>query len=337
MSHPKDSPKPPVRRVTAKTVAELAGVSRSAVSRAFTPGSYVDLKKRRKILSIAAEIGYQPNALAAGLKGGNSHLVAIFVGDIRSPYDTAFVSHLVGALNALNKWPLLIDGSGKLAATAMVEVLRYPLDALILRGGSMSADVVEQCSRFGIPMISSGRPVDARGVDNVCCRNADGTRMGTGLLLRQGRRRFGFVAGPTDFYSTDERRSGVVQALSQAGVSLTAEVESDYTVEGGYVATRKLLGEHQLDALICANDAMAIGALSAARELGRDVPKDLSIIGFDDIAMASWPIINLTTLRNPIDASVSQIIGLLERRLADRSKPDETVYVDPIVIERGTH
>ncbi|MGJ8544172.1 MAG: LacI family DNA-binding transcriptional regulator [Sulfitobacter sp.] len=337
MTRPKPPLAPQTRRVTAQTVADLAGVSRSAVSRAFTPGAYLDAEKRRDVLRIAAEIGYQPNALAAGLKGGSAHLIAIFVGNMRNPYDTAFVSQLVSALNDLNKWPLLIDGSGDRALTAMDEVLRYPLDALILRGGSMPAEVVSQCARFGIPMISSGRPVHSAGVDNVCCRNLEGAQMGAQLLLDKGRTRFGLIGGAPGLYSTDERRAGVMAALTAASVPLIAEAPGDYTVEGGQRAAAGLLAAHDLDALICANDAMAIGALSAAADLGRAVPRDLSVIGFDDIAMAHWPIINLTTLRNPIDSAVAQIIALLERRLADHGKADETIMLTPELVLRGSH
>lgn len=337
MSEQEEIPAKRPRRATAQTVADAAGVSRSAVSRAFTPGAYLDAEKRSRIIAVAADLGYQPNALAAGLKDGRSHLVAILMGNIRSPYDTAFMSALVGDLNRLNKWPIVVDGGGNRTATAIAEVLRYPLDALIVRGGSMSEDLAERCAKFGVPMISSGRPVTGDGVDNVCCRNADGTRMATEALLAKGRRRFGFLGGPEDFYSSQQRRNGVVETLAGAGLSLTAERKSDYTVEGGHAAAAGMVAEHALDALICANDAMAIGALSAAREGGVAVPDDLSIVGFDDIAMARWPMFRLSTVHNPIDASIAGIITLLERRLADPSKASETIYVKPVFTPRGTH
>ena len=325
------------RRVTARMVAEAAGVSRSAVSRAFTDGAYLDDKKRTKIREVAAILGYKPNALAAGLQGGRSHLVAIFVGDMRSPYDTVFVGQLVGELNALNKWPILIDGGGQRAATAIEDVLRYPLDALILRGGSMSADIVSQCTKYAIPMISSGRPIEAPDVDNVCCRHSDGTKEMTETLIRQGRTRFGFLAGPADFYSSAIRKGGVLEALKAAGLSLVAESLGDYTVAGGHSSAKQLLSSHAIDALICANDAMAIGALTAAREMGLAVPKDLSVVGFDDISIASWPMFDLTTVRNPIDASVTEILNLLERRLATPGKQSETVFIDTQLVLRATH
>lgn len=325
------------RRATAQTVADLAGVSRSAVSRAFTPGAYVDSEKRRRILKVAAEAGYQPNALAAGLKGGRSNLVAVFVGNMRSPYDSAFVGELAQALSRQKKWPILIDGPEARTDQGLRELLRYPLDALILRGGSMTEEIVDKCARFGIPMISSGRPIEGPRVDNVCCRNADGMRMITDLLLGQGRRRFGYLSGPEEFYSSSRRRSGVLNALDQAGLRLVAEQPTDYSVDSGFDAAHRLLSTGRLDALICANDATAIGALSAAREMSLDVPGDVAIVGFDDIAMAKWPIFNLTTVRNPILPAVDAITGLLERRLNDPNRAEETVLIDPHIIERGTH
>lgn len=320
------------RRVTAADVADLAGVSRSAVSRAFTDGAYLDAEKRRKIREVAAQLGYQPNALAAGLQGGRSNLVAIFAGNTRNVYDTDFVSHLVSVLNGLNKWPILIDGE-----SADEDVLRYPLDALILRGGSMSAEMVESCAKIGIPMISSGRPFVASGVDNVCCRHEDGMRMATKMLIAKGRKRFGYIGGPVNFYSSLGRRFGVVQTLEEAGLSIVSERVGNFTAEAGHQMAREMLGKHPIDALICANDATAIGALTAARELGTEVPEALSVVGFDDISMAKWPIFDLTTVRNPIDAAVAGIIDLLERRLEDPYKASETILVAPTLIERGTH
>ena len=325
------------RRATAQMVADAAGVSRSAVSRAFTEGAYLDAEKRSRIMAVAEELGYQPNALAASLQGRRSHLVAIFSGNIRGAYDTDFITRLVSELNALDKWPILIDGAGERARTATLDVLRYPLDAMILRGGSMPADLTEQCAKLGIPMIISGRPVEAPGVDNVCCRHAIGTRAVTELLLEKGRRRFVHIAGPGDFFSSAERRLGVLSALEAAGLDFVAEAEGDFTVDGGYRAALGLLDNNAFDALVCANDSMAIGALAAAGERGRHVPGDLSVVGFDDLAIAKWPSFNLTTVRNPIDAAITEILSLLERRLEDPSKPGETRYVDPHVVLRGTH
>ena len=337
MSVDDDKPLDRPRRVTAQAVADAAGVSRSAVSRAFTQGAYVDAEKRRRIKEVAAQLGYQPNALAASLKGGPSHLVAIFVGDMRSAQDSEFVAELVRELNALNKWPILIDGGDDRARAAFDDVMRYPLDALILRGGSMEAVVVAEATKFGVPVILSGRTMPDLAIDSVLCRNDAGARMAAEVLLAKGRTRFGFLGGPATLSSSTERRSGVLEALETAGLQLVAETQCDYTVQGGFSEARAMLSEHRLDALICANDASAIGALSAAQDQGIAVPEAMSILGFDDIHMASWPMFDLSTIRNPNAACVHAITDLLERRLADPSRKSETVFVEPEFVARGTH
>lgn len=326
------------RRVTAQDVANEAGVSRSAVSRAFTPGAYLDAEKRDTILAAALKLGYRPNALAAGLQGGRSHLVAIFVGDMRNAYDTEVVARLVGRLNSLGKWPILIDGGGAEARDALLgDVFRYPLDALIMRAGSMEPIIAEQCAKLNIPVICSGRIIEAEQVDNICGRNSEGSALAARLLIESGRRRIAHIRGPGSYGSSDERAFGMQTVLAEAGLSPVATVQGAFTVESGYAAARSLFEQHDIDAIHCANDAMAIGALGYLRENGISVPDDVSVTGFDDISMAAWPGINLTTVHNPIDATVTHIVDLMERRLADPQKPGEVVRIDTHLVLRGTH
>lgn len=326
------------KRITAADVARAAGVSRSAVSRAFTQGSYLDADKRKMILAAAQTLGYRPNALAAGLQGAQSNLVAIFAGDMPNEYDKEVIAALVMGLNGAGHWPIVIGGGGDIARNAVSNVLRYPLESMILRAGSLDADIVAECGKLAIPVISSGRPLDAPGVDNVCCRHAAGVCRAVKLLHTRGRRNFGTISGPPEFYAAIDRRKGLTDTLAQLGLPLRHEEIGDFTVQGGYDATRRLLGHcPDLDSLICANDAMAIGALSAIDDSGRTVGKDISVIGFDDIAMANWPAFRLTTLRNPINALVETILGLLDRRRQDPDKPDETIFLEAELILRASH
>lgn len=136
----------PPRRVTAADVAALAGVSRSAVSRAFTEGAYLTQDKRSRILNAAMQLGYHPNAMAATMTGHRSKLVAVLSGDVQGENDAAFLASLVSALNAADKWPMSIADNARLADETLLSVLRYPLDTLIVRGGSVSAALVERCT-----------------------------------------------------------------------------------------------------------------------------------------------------------------------------------------------
>jgi DNA-binding LacI/PurR family transcriptional regulator len=331
-------PAPPrKKRITAEDVALLAGVSRSVVSRAFTEGAYIDADKRRRALQAADTLGYRPNALAAGLQGAQSNLVVIFMGETVNEYDREVSTALVAGLNSIGKWPIAISGSGDAARTAVSNVMRYPLEAMILRSGSMDADMLDVCDKLSIPVISCGRVLLRPGVDNICCRNREGMASGANMLIAKGRRRFGFIGGPVGYASSHDRRQGVFDALQKAGLTLQAEARGAFTVQSGCDAVEQLAGLHKLDALICANDAMAIGALSALKAKGREVPKDISVLGFDDISMASWPAFGLTTIRNPIDALVSSVLDLLGRRSLTPDKPDETIHLDTNLILRQSH
>ena len=326
-----------VKRVTAEDVAKLAGSSRSAVSRAFTPGAYLNAEKRKAILKAADDLGYRPNALAASLQAGGSNLVAIFVGEMPNEYDQEVLKQLTIGLCGTGRWPIVIGGTEGTAREAVSNVLRYPLEAIILRSGSLNEDIVESCGKLSIPVISSGRMLEAPGVDNVCCRNADGMERGTTVLLDKGRSRFAYIGGPGNFNSSHWRREGLRAALLARGLSMVAEETGDFTVQGGYDAVGRLIWDGRVDALVCANDAMAIGAMTALRESGICVPDDVSVLGFDDIAMAAWPAFSLTTMRNPIPELVDAVVRLLDLRADDPGKPEEEVHLEPELILRNSH
>lgn len=325
------------RRVTAADIAKLAGVSRSAVSRAFTQGAYLDASKKSRILEAADELGYRPNALAASLQGAGSNLVAIFVGDMPNLYDKEVATALINGLNAAGKWPIVIGGSGETAQAAIQNVLRYPLESMILRSGSLGADVVSSCLKLGIPVISSGRIVEGPSVDNICVRNADAMARLTRFIIGQGRKRLAYLSGPEAFWSTGERFRGFQSAMDEAGMLPIARLYGDYSVQSGYDAIKEFPLVNGIDALICANDAMAIGALMFLREKGGSVPSDIAVTGFDDSSMAAWPNVGLTTVQNPIGPLVEGTIELLSKRQADPDGPGQTKWLDAELVLRTTH
>ena len=327
------------RRVTAADVAEMAGVSRSAVSRAFTQGAYLDEEKRSRILRSALQLGYQPNAMAAAMTGIRSNLVALVSGGLEGELDSMMTARLVTELNASNRWPILVGGRDALSEEGLLSILRYPLDALIVRGGSVSPALVERCVKLNIPIIVSGHVTPEEGTDCVCCRNREATAQATELLLKRGRQRFAYIGGPPDWFSDRERRLGMTERLARAGLEPVVTEHGDYSYEGGREAARRLVGQDSaVDAIICANDAMAIGALTYLRhEAGIDVPGEVSLIGFDDITIAAWPEFNLTTLTNPVEETTREILRLLERRLSHPDSPREVVRVASTLRIRATH
>ena len=132
-------------------------------------------------------------------------------------------------------------------------------------------------------------------------------------------------------------RAAPAFGLIAAGLCLIAEETGSYSVDSGYAAAAALLDRATVDGLICANDAMAIGAIGALADRQVQVPRDISIVGFDDIAMAAWPAFALTTVRNPVAPLVAEVLRLLAARHAAPDRPDETVFLQTDLVLRGSH
>jgi DNA-binding LacI/PurR family transcriptional regulator len=330
-----------LKRATAQDVADLAGVSRFTVKRAFSKDAYIAEDKRTRVLEAAQSLGYRPNAMARSLKSQSSSLVGIVSGALDNEYDAHVTNHLVRLLVAAGKWPVVFGGSSDgIRQGKMLDILEFPLAALIIRAGSVDAAVAEQCVKMGVPAIAAGRSLNVDGPgDSICCDNIRGATLAANCLADRGRKRIGYIGGPEQLTSSQERQQGFTQRCATLGLELVAQTHSDFTFDGGAKATGELLQNHpQIDGLFCANDAMAIGALSMARtQFGRDVPKDLSIIGFDDIAMARWPLIQLTTIQNPAETVAERIMNQLTRRLSNpEAKPSQIRYTPQIAL-RATH
>ncbi len=300
----------------------------------------MDEGKKRKILQVSEQLGYRPNALAAGLQSrGRSNLVAIVTGDLVNHYDSEILAKLMRGLYAMGKWPVVLGGSAETSEAEILEVLAYPLDALILRGGSVDESVATHCAKLNIPLIVSGRVMDAEGVDCVCCDNMRGAELAVTQLIARGKTRLGYLGGLAHLSSDQERKAGFESALTKAGFKPAILEHSDFSYEGGYEALTGILSNDvELDGLFCANDAMALGAIAAGRQqFGLSIPSDLSVVGFDDIAIAQWPSFQLSTVRNDMDQTVSQILRLLTERLDQPEKASETILIKPEFISRGTH
>jgi DNA-binding LacI/PurR family transcriptional regulator len=318
-------------------VARLAGVSQSAVSRAFTNGASVSEETKRKVLKAAEELGYRPNALAKAVLSRQSNLIGVVMGEITNPFYPEVLDLLLGALEGRGYRVLLKRlEQGKTADTAIEEVLRYRVRGAIITSSIISDEMARQCGRSSVPIVLFNRHVQYRGVTSVCCDNVDAGRKVANLLLDTGHVRPGFVSGSDEASTNRDRQKGFLDRLAERGVSRIpiGGGEASHTV--GYEAAKRLLAmPSRPDALFCASDVLAFGALDAARELGLRVPEDISIVGFDDVPMASWPAFNLTTIRQDRQQMVQEVVEALVGHIEDSAIP--TVRLVPgELIMRGT-
>lgn len=321
--------------VTLKDVANRAGVSRSAVSRTFTAGASVSAKTRAKVEAAAQELGYAPNALASSLTTGRTKLIGLIANNFHNPLILEVFDLFTRGLQDRGLRPLLVNLSGATDPAASVRMLRqYSVDGVIVASSTLPPSFAQAFRAAHLPVVHafgrySDRPdVHVVGIDNVACG-----RMAAEALLRRGYRRVGFLGGPEQATSTQDRAAGFVQGL--AGLSVTLSYAADYTFDAGRAAMQRLL-DAPAEAYFCGDDLLAVGALTAIEDAGLKVPRDIGLIGLNDMEMSRWQNIGLTTIRQPVAEIIDAAIELVVASIDDPAKAPETRLFPCEIIERRT-
>jgi DNA-binding LacI/PurR family transcriptional regulator len=327
------------RRVTAKEVAQLAGVSVSAVSRTFTAGASVSAETRAKVRAATEELGYQPNALARSLMTGRTELIALISNNFDNPLFMEIFDLFTRRLQQRGRRPLLANLSGGARTDGALQMLlKYSVDGAIVASSTLPPRFTEECAEAGMPVVQAfGRPRSAESGNIVGPDNVQGGRLAGDMLCERGYTHIAFLGGPQGATSTVDRLRGFRDRVAAAGLEIKTIVYGhSYCHEAGFTLMKQLLRNGGVDAVFCGDDVLAMGAMDACREAGVDVPRSLGIIGFNNMAMAAWPAYNLTTIHQPvadiIDTAVELLLGIVDRS-------NETTHVrlfDCKAIERGT-
>ncbi len=325
--------------VTLKDVAKRAGVSRSAVSRTFTEGASVSIKTRSKVEKAADELGYSPNVLARSLTTRRTSLIGLVSNNFKNPMFLEVFDLFTMSLQNRGLRPLIVNLSKDAEPQKTISMLQqYSVDGVIVASSTLPPAFVREFKSARVPVVHSfGRHTRSSSVDVVGIDNADCGRMAAKLLVKLGYKRIGFLGGPQTASSTIDRQRGFLRELAKTeGVDVAVNCCDAYSFEAGRQAMLRILNDEPAEAYFCGDDVISVGALSAARETGRSVPKDIGLIGLNDMAMSSWQNIDLTTIHQPltdiIEASVDRIVELI-------AEPDlrPTTQLFPCrVVVRGT-
>lgn len=304
--------------VTSSQVAGHAGVSQSAVSRAFTPGASISADTRARVLASARELGYRPNAIARSLITKNSRIIAVVMAYLENLFYPAVLEELGRALAAQNYHLLLFTGFMDRDSDPVFEqLMQYRVDGIILASTSLSSELSEECATAGIPVVLFNRTTLRASVSSVTTGNRDGGRQIADFLVAAGHRRFGYIAGLQASSTNRDRYEGFLEGLAAHGIADVAVETGNYSRLDAEAATRRMLSRpDRPDALFVANDHMAVAAMDVARhEFGLQVPRDLSIIGYDDVDLARWPSYDLTSMRQPVQPMVAATVDILMRQI----------------------
>jgi DNA-binding LacI/PurR family transcriptional regulator len=326
------------RFISAHKVAQRAGVSRSAVSRAFTPGASIAPETREKVMQAAAELGYQVNDLARGLLAHRSRLVGLVAADLTSPFRTLQVAALSRLLVARGSVPVLIPTGmdEEQVSAAHSTLLRYRAEATIVLSGMPSTSLVELAQRNGQPLIVVGRTEN--GPDHIRIDNARAAQVAVDVFVARNLRRLGLVTSSVGSYNLIEREEAFIAAAARHGLQVRVQRAALTDYNGGQTAASLLLGgSDPVQAVFCVNDLMAFGLMDYARNaLNLSIPKDLSVIGFDGVPATQWGAYNLTTFHQDEERLAAEIINVLERRQAEPRLPPIFSVLEVPLIYRGS-
>ena len=330
-------------RVTAQDVAARAGVSQSAVSRVFS-GASASEATTEKVRRAAAELGWRPNRLARGLITGRSRIIGLLVGYLDNQFYPDAIQRLSAALQAEGYHILLFtapgqgsSGQGGEPEGAVVEaLLDYRVDGLIAASVGIDDALAARCREAGIPVVLFNRGQSGRGLSQVTSANRTGGGRVAEFLLAGGHRRIAQITGWLGASTGWDRALGFRQALEAAGRRPVAQADGRFDREAAAEAALAMWRAHRPDAIFVGNDHMAFGVMDALRAAGADVPGEVSVVGYDDVAAAAWGAYDLTTVRQPAGAMVVAAVRLLLLQIADPVRPAERIEIEGPLVVRGS-
>ncbi|SEC12001.1 DNA-binding transcriptional regulator, LacI/PurR family [Nocardioides exalbidus] len=330
---------------TLDEVARVAGVSRATASRAINGGQRVSPRAQAAVDQAVRTLGYVPNPAARSLVTRRTDSIAVVVPepDDRVFSDPFFAGTLRGVTRVLGERDiqlvLLLARPGASSARTLRYLTGRHVDGAYVVSHHRDDRLAEHLSDIGLPCIFGGRPwTGGDRVAYVDVDNTAGEREATEHLILSGRTRIGTIAGPSDMTASADRLAGWRLAMTEAGLATDAVAHGDFTEASGVHATRALLERHpDLDGLVVASDLMAAAALRVLAEMGRRVPDDVAVIGFDDLGVAERTTPRLTTVRQPVVAMAERATRLLLDRVdqAEGSHPMRLI-IPPTLVHRDS-
>ncbi|MFJ4223752.1 LacI family DNA-binding transcriptional regulator [Microbacterium sp. NPDC089695] len=324
--------------VTSRDVARLAGVSQPTVSRALRDDARVSEATKLRVREAAQLLGYVPSEAGRALSSGRTRRIGLLLTDL----DNQFYSHIIAPvhreLEALG-YQLMLHTETADNDTIVERLLANGLDGVILATTTIDSVAPVRLRDRGLPFVYFNRTGSFVGADAAVVNSVPGYREAVRAAVALGHRRVGAVLGPSNTSTAQGRENSLRDALTAEGLTLDERDvrRTPYGAQEGEVAAAELLAaSDRPTVLFCGNDVVAYGALNAAHRAGLRVPEDLSIIGFDDLPEAAWPIIDLATVGYDISGMAQAAADLIVRRIENPDAPLETAGFDSFFVSRRT-
>ncbi|WP_405656253.1 LacI family DNA-binding transcriptional regulator [Streptomyces sp. RK9] len=324
--------------VTLRDVARASGCSVATVSRVLAGTRPVGPETARRVREAAEALGYRPNQAARALRSRSTGTVGLVLPQITNPFYPALVRELTHALHAEGRAVLFADcdDDPKAEAEYIDDLLSRRVDALLVIPADehRSRDAVAAAAAR-VPLVLMDRGCGPGIADSVAVDNAAGMALVLGHLAATGRRRVCYLGADGTASAAAERRAAYAAGAAVLDPGAPGRLAlGGFSVEWGRAAV-DLVWDARPDALVCANDLIAVGALQRLQQLGADVPGEVAVTGFDDIPMAALAAPGITTVRQPVAELAAEATQLLNRRLAGRSEgPQRAIRLAPELVVR---
>jgi LacI family transcriptional regulator len=329
---------------TLEDIAKQAGVSRSTVSRVVNNDPNVSDNVRRRVQEIIVATNYHPHAAARTLASHRSWMIGLVLPRSVSNFfiDPYFPRLTQGVAQACNQHNYTLGFF--LVETKEDEMNIFPrishkglLDGILLQTAQQGDRLIDRLANSDFPVVVLGRPFNTNGISYLDVDNVNAAYQAVYHLIRLGYKRIGTITGGMKGTTGIDRKDGYLQAIREQGwvVDEGLIVEGDFSEKSGYVAMKQLLLAKP-DAIFAASDAMAIGAIWAAREAGLRIPTDIAFVGFDDLPIASQSDIRLTTVRQPIIQFGAKAVDTLIDLIQNGIKPSRRIIMETELIIRDS-
>ncbi len=327
------------KTATSQDVAKLAGVSQSAVSRCFTKGASISSRTKLRVLEAAKKLKYKPQTFLQDSQNiEDSGLVGVILPYITNRFYPEVLTELHEALRLSGFRILLIttDDGEELDDKLIQPYLKERLVAII-SATKPTDQFVENCLNKKIQIIAYNRAWDIPTISSVACNHRFGGELIADQIIKNNHQEVGLIEGPTGSYVSNERCKGFKNKLKKSKKLKLYSQKGNFTYEGGYAATAKILTNKKISAIFCADDTMAFGCLDYIKKNTKiEIPKDIEIFGYDDISMANWSSYNLSTVKQPLRQMSKLVTQLINDNIKDPDYEAVSHLIQGTLIKRKT-
>lgn len=321
-----------------KDVAKTAQVSVGTASNVLNHPHLVSASTRKRVEEAISQLGFVPSDAGRRLRAGKSRLVGLIVLDIANPFFTQSARGIENRLASDNCYPMICssDGDANKERKLIQQLASQQVRGVIMVPSDKAMENVRLLQRRKIPVVFMDYPSASAEISSVSVDDETGAATAITYLLGLGHRQVGFINGPKNIRQARARHRGVIEARNKVATKVDIfEILADhFDATSGAHAARELIRNHpDITAVFCASDQLAIGAMRTIRQLHLSIPNDISVVGFDDIAVASELITPLTTIRQPMNELGNAAANLL---LSDTDEPRHISFVPKLIVREST-